>query len=72
MAQRKTYTKRSYDIVCILLVVFLSFIQLDRLLFAKNKIPAIIRIILNFFFIGNILWIVDIIGLVIGRYSRAL
>lgn len=72
MAQqkRKTTKRRSYDLVCILLVVFLSFIQLDRLLFARNKIPGIIRLILNFVGIGFVLWVVDIVGLIIGKYSR--
>lgn len=67
----KHTTRRTYSLVTILLVIFLSWIQLDRLLFAKNKIPGIVILILNFCFgLGFIVWIIDIVGLIIGRYSR--
>lgn len=74
---KRTQTRRTrvraLSLISIILILFpfTGILSLERLIYAKNKVPGIIRFVLGLFFVfGFILWIVDIVLLILGRYMR--
>lgn len=64
---------RSLSLISIILILFpfTGILSLERLIYAKDKLPGIIRFVLGLFiFIGFFLWIADIVLLILRRYRR--
>ncbi len=64
---------RTLSLISIILILFpfTGILSLERLIYAKDKLPGIIRFVLGLFvFIGFFLWIADIVLLILRRYRR--
>ena len=64
---------RTISLISIILILFpfTGILSLERLIYAKDKLPGIIRFVLGLFiFIGFFLWIADIVLLILRRYRR--
>lgn len=69
----KTQRHHTISLISIILILFpfTGILSVERLIYAKDKLPGIIRFILGLFvFIGFFLWIADIILLILRRYRR--
>lgn len=75
IAKRTHKTQRHHTIslisIILILFPFTGILSVERLIYAKDKLPGIIRFILGLFvFISFFLWIADIILLILRRYRR--
>ncbi len=64
---------RTLSLISIILILFpfTGILSIERLIYAKDKLPGIIRFVLGLFvFIGFFLWIADIVLLILRRYRR--
>lgn len=73
--KRTRTTRRSHTLslisIILILFPFTGILSIERLIYAKDKLPGIIRFVLGLFiFIGFFLWIVDIVLLILRRYRR--
>lgn len=70
---RTTRRPRTLSLISIILILFpfTGILSIERLIYAKDKLPGIIRFVLGLFiFIGFFLWIADIVLLILRRYRR--
>lgn len=70
---RTTRRPRALSLISIILILFpfTGILSIERLIYAKDKLPGIIRFVLGLFiFIGFFLWIADIVLLILRRYRR--
>lgn len=70
---RTTRRPRTLSLISIILILFpfTGILSIERLIYAKDKLPGIIRFVLGLFiFIGFFLWIADIVFLILRRYRR--
>ena len=70
---RATRRPRTLSLISIILILFpfTGILSIERLIYAKDKLPGIIRFVLGLFiFIGFFLWIADIVLLILRRYRR--
>lgn len=70
---RTTRRQRTLSLISIILILFpfTGILSIERLIYAKDKLPGIIRFVLGLFiFIGFFLWIADIVLLILRRYRR--
>ncbi len=70
---RTTRRPRTHSLISIILILFpfTGILSIERLIYAKDKLPGIIRFVLGLFiFIGFFLWIADIVLLILRRYRR--
>ncbi len=70
---RRTQRPRTLSLISIILILFpfTGILSVERLIYAKDKLPGIIRFVLGLFiFIGFFLWIADIVLLILRRYRR--
>lgn len=70
---RTSRRPRTLSLISIILILFpfTGILSIERLIYAKDKLPGIIRFVLGLFiFIGFFLWIVDIVLLILRRYRR--
>ncbi len=73
---KRTHTTRrprTLSLISIILILFpfTGILSIERLIYAKDKLPGIIRFVLGLFiFIGFFLWIADIVLLILRRYRR--
>ncbi len=70
---RTTRRPRTLSLISIILILFpfTGILSIERLIYAKDKLPGIIRFVLGLFiFIGFFLWITDIVLLILRRYRR--
>lgn len=71
--KRTTRRPRTLSLISIILILFpfTGILSIERLIYAKDKLPGIIRFVLGLFiFIGFFLWIADIVLLILRRYRR--
>lgn len=70
---RTSRRPRTLSLISIILILFpfTGILSIERLIYAKDKLPGIIRFVLGLFiFIGFFLWIADIVLLILRRYRR--
>lgn len=70
---RTTRRPHTLSLISIILILFpfTGILSIERLIYAKDKLPGIIRFVLGLFiFIGFFLWIADIVLLILRRYRR--
>lgn len=70
---RTTRRLHTLSLISIILILFpfTGILSIERLIYAKDKLPGIIRFVLGLFiFIGFFLWIADIVLLILRRYRR--
>lgn len=68
---RTTRRPHTLSLISIILILFpfTGILSIERLIYAKDKLPGIIRFVLGLFiFIGFFLWIADIVLLILRRY----
>lgn len=68
-----TRRPRTLSLISIILILFpfTGILSIERLIYAKDKLPGVIRFVLGLFiFIGFFLWIADIVLLILRRYRR--